>query len=806
MLNNTRQTNFPSQKLSMSAKTQDWKEACVDSIVGREGGLYTERDRMKTAYDLYNGIFKEEDLKYVTNPYKVDDSFPASLQNFNIIRPKINLLLGEETKRPKNIMVYQTNESAGEKQKAKMKEMLMEAIMADVQRSMSGEQVSKEEMDKKFEEEVAKITNYVGSNYTNPAEVVAHSSLEFLRASLRLDNETLKGFKDGLIAGKEIFYTGIHNGDPLLERVNPLEFSHDNDPELDNIEDGDWATRHMRMTPTAIYDRFNDIMTESDLNKVLDLVEGKGGTGKRPESDFSRIEFKTVSNPVSEDTENLQAAYIDVWHAVWRSFKKVGFLHTPNDIPEEGDSLDLVDETYKPTEGETIEWDWVTEIWEGYKIGNDIYVGIQPVSYQSASIDNPNSAKLPYIGSLYSDTNSTNRSLVDIMKPLAYMYIIIWYRLELALSRDKGKIINMDITQIPKSMNVDVNKWLHYLTALGVNFINPYEEGWDIPGREGGRPAAFNQIGAQDLTMTNVIANYIDLMNKIEEMLGELSGVSKQRQGQISSSELVGNVERSVVQSSHITEVLFWTHNDIKKRAYMSLLNVAKHAWKNSDKKSLYYVLDDMSRKFVDITPDFLYSDFGVFMSDSSKEAQNIEVLRTLLQPAMQNGASLLDAASVLTADNMNVIKRKLEEIDKKREQMVQQQQQNEAAIQQSITQAEQQRAAADLTLRQEELRIKEEDSIRKAEVQLELARISAGAQEEGVGNMEPTYDPEQMQIEMEKLNLQRDKMDKDYSLKSKQVEETIRKDKKAEEFKVQEIAIKRKVANRPAPRPAAKK
>jgi hypothetical protein len=30
---------------------------------------------------------------------------------------------------------------------------------------------------------------------------------------------------------------------------------------------------------------------------------------------------------------------------------------------------------------------------------------------------------------------------------------------------------------------------MHYLGALGVAFINPYEEGWDVPGREGGRPA-----------------------------------------------------------------------------------------------------------------------------------------------------------------------------------------------------------------------------------------------------------------------------------------------------------------------------
>jgi len=54
-------------------------------------------------------------------------------------------------------------------------------------------------------------------------------------------------------------------------------------------------------------------------------------------------------------------------------------------------------------------------------------------------------------------------------------------------------------------MNIDVNKWMHYLSALGVNFVNPYEEGWNIPGREGGKPSQFNQIAAVDLTMANVM-------------------------------------------------------------------------------------------------------------------------------------------------------------------------------------------------------------------------------------------------------------------------------------------------------------
>ena len=35
------------------------------------------------------------------------------------------------------------------------------------------------------------------------------------------------------------------------------------------------------------------------------------------------------------------------------------------------------------------------------------------------------------------------------------MYIVLWYRLELAMARDKGKVPVIDVTQIPKSMGSD---------------------------------------------------------------------------------------------------------------------------------------------------------------------------------------------------------------------------------------------------------------------------------------------------------------------------------------------------------------
>jgi hypothetical protein len=249
-------------------------------------------------------------------------------------------------------------------------------------------------------------------------------------------------------------------------------------------------------------------------------------------------------------------------------------------------------------------------------------------------------------------------------------------------------------------MNIDVAKWMHYLSALGVNFINPYEEGWDIPGREGGKPSQFNQITALDLTMANTIDQYIKLMDKIESMLAEITGVSKQREGAISSNELVGNVERSVIQSAHITEPWFWTHNQVKRETLVMLLNTARYAWKDT-KTSLQYVFDDATRAFITLSDQLFYEDLDVFVEDTTKNQQNLEALKNLMQPAMQNGASLLDIAEIITLDNVNMIKNRLEEIEQKR--MEQQQ-----AMEQAQAEREQQLAQLQNETREEELMIEE--------------------------------------------------------------------------------------------------
>ncbi len=730
MEDNLYNSAFPRQKLPLSKKGKKWQEDCVNYIIGEgnvtSGGNSTSYyGELQTYYNLYNSIFDEKDFKSITNPFKVEDGFPATPHDFNIIRPKVDLLIGEETKRPLNFRVIRTSQEATSEMQEKEKQMILQYIEAAITARMSPEEAQQFQQQLQSGEIMPpeQIAKYMDKDYKDIVENTAYHSLTYLREKLDLDNEFIKGWKDGLISGREIYYVGVLNAEPYAERVNPICFSYDKSPDLEFIEDGSWCCRKMRMPITEVYDRYYDKLEEKDLDKLEEMIGSTPGRnlGDRSPVDMG-IQLRIYDNPIFEGSGK---SLVNVWHCCWKSFKKIFYVTTTDEAGQP--QINIVDETYQPVGNEvSIEPDWIIEVWEGYRAGSDLYFGIQPIEYQHVSIDNPNSQKLPYCGAIYSNTNSKPRSLVSILKPLQYMYIVLWYRLELAIARDKGKVINMDITQIPKSMGISPAKWMHYLSSVGVNFINPYEEGWAIPGREGGKPAQFNQMTSLDLTMSNVIAEYIQLMDKIEELAGTISGITAQREGAVSSSEMVGNVERSVVQSSHITEPLFWVHNQCKRRVLNMLLNTAKGAWEETGKKKLQYIFDNGERAFLDITPKFYYEDMDVFVSDTSKDLENIQKLQQLIQPAMQNGASLLEAAEVLTNDNFNIIKQKLKDMQTRQEQMQQQQQEAEAQQQQQLQQMQNEAKQQELMLQEAQMDLQRYQIDQDNQTKIAVAQINA--------------------------------------------------------------------------------
>ena len=138
------------------------------------------------------------------------------------------------------------------------------------------------------------------------------------------------------------------------------------------------------------------------------------------------------------------------------------------------------------------------------------------------------------------------------------------------------------------------------------------------------------------------------------------SGITRQRLGAINTSELVGNTERAVVQSSHITEPYFAPHEFFKKRVCEAVIEVAKECLEDNP-KNFQYITDDLSTVLFRTDGDFVNADYGVFLSNSTKDQQALETLKQLMQAAIQNEQiNLSSVVDVLNSNSLADIKAKL--------------------------------------------------------------------------------------------------------------------------------------------------
>lgn len=649
--------------------------------------------RMKVNYDLFNNVINKADFEHVCYPFgKEAGELPADFTNKDIISGKIKALLGMEMRRPFSWKVVATNTEATtrkeEEEFSKLKDFVVNSIIAPIKQkieleqaqALKGQELTTEEK-QRIEQEVAQklkamtpqeVKRYMAREHQDPAEVLAHQLLQYLIQKENIRMKFNKGWKHGLIAGKEIFWVGIVNGDPILKVVNPLNFDYDKSSEKDFIEDGDWACYEMSMTPSEIAKYFGSELTNVELDE---LYESYNNTNSLPDAAFT---FR-------EDGVSVNLG-IRVIHAEWKALKPFKFIYGID--PETGEPYeDIVDESYKMNieagdyKEEIV---WIPTKYEGYQIGNDKFAMLREVPGQHKDLTNLYECKLSYIGSTYDNLNSSTTSLVDRMKYYQYFFNILWYRIELLIGSDDGKSLLLNTNLIPKSSGMDFEKWMYYFKVNKLGLLDPTEEG--NKGNQNIGEAA-KEI---DMSLVSDIQKYMQLAEYIERRCGESVGITKQIEGQIGSEEAVRNTQQALVQSANILEPYFDMHNLIKRNVLQALIETAKVAYSELQPKSLSYVLDDMSVAMLSPDYDLLEnSTYGLFVSNSMKADETLQTMKQLSHAALQNQqVELSDVLMIMNSESTQEAEELLKVAEANRAE-------REQAMQQQQIQAQQQEAEA---------------------------------------------------------------------------------------------------------------
>lgn len=774
--------SFPKQQVPDSAKTKEWYKKNIQAGVqlidlDSSFGLRESRKNKMVNYRLANNILTRKEMESIINPFKIKGfEFPDELENFPLINPKIDVLVGESIKRVFNPMVVATNHDAISDKEKMYKNTVLQYLAEKVQKSQLDEETMKKELQK--------ITQKSNWEYQDMRERMADNIIQYHSKYGNWKSIFMRGFEDLLIAGEELYSVNIIAGEPVLERANPLDITTLRMGISHRVEDSDIIIHYRRLPMGKVQDEFYEYLTqeESDrLERGYKTLSGGSSIWSRPQVEARDFKIQASIEDILSTSMDERTAFggaydtegnLKVITIYWKGKRKMGIKTFYNEL---GELIKLpVTENYEvdPTTGESVKWYWVSEWYEGTRLGHDIYVKCKPFVVNRYGIDNFILKTSPIVGVIANINSSKAMSMYDRAKPYQYLYNAFMHSARKAFRNSRGKMAILDSALIPEGWTMD--KYMFYMEEMNIMWENSFNVGTEgvakgkIAGNLSGRQREVN------LEMGNVIQQHMLMLNYLHTMVGEITGVTDQRLGQIESRELVGNVERSVVQSSHVTEKWFTLHDDVRLKAISMFIEVAKEAYRGRKEKRAY-LLDDMSEAILDLDGDMLAeADYGVFLENSSESELLMQSIRQITQAALQNDKiNMTGVIALLRIKSPSALARKFEEFEnqaiEREQQMVQMQQQMQQQQMQQQAAIEQ----AKLDLEREKIQMDNDTKRYIAELNVSKdSHLATMNSEETKGNLEE-----------DKLELQRLKIIKELELKKEQINETSRHNKETEKI-----------------------
>ena len=773
--------NLPPQQLPFSKKNKKWRVAHLNWADSKTFFNYSLVRKSvihkKINYDLLQGKLHMSDLELVLNPENLQAGFiPDRIQHYPIINSKLNVLRGEESKRVFDFKVIITNpNSISEIENNKKQEVLQKLQEWAANTAQSEEEAN---------QELEKLNDYYTYEWQDMREIRANALLNHYIKEYNISALFNQGFTDAMATGEEMYQCDIVGGEPTITRLNPLKVRIFKSGYSNRVEDADMIILEDYWSPGKVIDTFYDVLTKKDLEYIEKLPDhiGQAATDSMDNIDerYGFVNNHMIGDEISTEgffwdplggyngVNNSLLPYdvagnLRVLRVYWKSRRRIKKVKSYD--PETGEEVyNFYPETYiiDKDAGEEEQIFYINEAWEGTKIGTDIYVNMRPRIVQYNRLSNPSRCHFGIIGSIYNLNDNRPFSLVDMMKPYNYLYDVIHDRLNKLIARNWGSLVRLDFAKKPKGW--DVEKWLYYAKTMGLAVEDSFNEG-SVGSATGKLAGALNNASTGVIAANdgNQIQQYINLLEFIKMEMSEVAGITKQREGQISSRETVGGVERSMLQSSHITEWLFVTHEDVKKRVLECFLETAKIALKGRSKK-FQYILSDNSMRIMDIDGDeFAEADYGLVVDNSNGIQELSQKLDTLAQAALQNQALHFSTIMKLFSSSSLAEKQRLVEKDERdiQEKQAQMQQQQAELQQQQIDQAAQ----------IEQAKMQQEDSLnaRDNETKIQIALINAQSK-----NVENTNTVESDFSEEARANLQE---------KVRQFNEKIKLDRERLEF-----------------------
>ena len=620
--------DFPQQNIPDKDKTEDWHRDNILAIMSYHKGYQSFIDSRKKDHENYliaNGEFDHKQFEYVTNMYGLTS--PARFVNYPMIMTKLDLLAGELISQPLQFTVSVVNRNAVRKKNEEKITLAAEVVLRPIRREIEqalGMPIPDENVGQEVPEDVAR---YQKLKFRNAIEEMVHVGLVFCIQRWDLKQTFKRGFYDLAITGKEFYRIYIKQGDPFVERIDPRCMIYDLGQQKESLVDSKYAGTENWYTVNEIMDRYGVDLSKEQVDFLEKL---QNNSSANYSSDTLSLDAYTNTNGT-----DLKIRVLDFQ---WKSIRMLKHKVSPNEFDETTPYLKKVKDTYKAKAGEEIISKPITEVRQGILVGHDMMLNWGKKPNQIRYEENYANTSMDFFGAIKGNLNGQTLSVVDSLKNVQILLNIVMYQIELAMARSGGKSIVYDVSQKPK--NISLKDVFYHAKNSGLILINNKAEGMQTNG--------FNQFQQVDFTLSQSVAQMINLKAMLEDTADRLTGISASRAGVQKSGDLVGVTERNVMQSTLITAPLFDIHYRLVGDVLQGLAALMKPAWGKEGRMA--NIFGDMGMQTFKIDKSVGLEEYGIFIENSGKEVQRKQEMMGLLERFSSSGN--VDPLAIIKAVN----------------------------------------------------------------------------------------------------------------------------------------------------------
>lgn len=704
-------------------------KAYIKRIMDYFGSVaFTELNRKKNIirnYKLRNGEFDFNDYIDAPELAQVDEILGeysenefTYLKHYPIINSPLNTLKGELIGRPRRERVKAVDDLSASEVLGYRTEVLYQSLIEKLQAKYTPDEEN--QLPEEFYKEISeKLTNY-----STAAETWGNKALKAFKHFFNYSEKNEDGFMDFLTAGEEYhhFYPDNSKIGFNYKVENPVNVWYIAPTNARYTSDCSAVGTIELMSISSIIDEFKLDKAEIEqlTSKEITLDGDVMYTSQTPSLPHpSMLEWSmnyTLDGLMDPSGMNSffygNQQYHIVVRSYWKGKKK---LFKRFYLDEEGyQRFEYVDENYKFNEdfGDTkLEEEWTNQWFKSARIGPYVYKEIEELEFNDTC---------PIVGIVNHTKNTKGRSLLDLMKGYQAAYNVCINQIWNLLSKEIGKVVLIDMKMIPRGESDNpIQDAVNNARDRGIIIV-------DTSIENTGGPLQFNQVTNADLTRSTEIMTRIQLAQALRAECWELIGISRQRTGSVLASETATGTNTALAQSYSQTEPWFKHHEDLMTQVLQTALNIMQYVELKKPESILNYLNSDLDNIFFKINRAELLRNLFVFTTSSKDDKEKLDMLKQLLQPAMQNGAELSDAADILGADSENRVKDVLKRIQERKEK---QQKQLEEMEQQRMQMEQEQFQANQELLKQQHAEMIANDNLNKQadrETKIHVAEIQA--------------------------------------------------------------------------------